>query len=62
MRRLTKLAILNGCITQLSDVKNVLSNINNAYPEDPSYQVIEDAIWQICDARDDLKQINNETV
>ncbi len=50
-------AQINSCITQLNDIKRILINITelSLNLDDEECWRIEDSIWSLCDATDDLK-------
>lgn len=61
-RELVMTAIFKGCIEQLQNVKEKLDNLQEFPLDNDKLKLIEDAIWCICDARDDLKAIIKDEV
>lgn len=60
-RELVITAMIKGSISQLQHVKEVLDNLQEFPLDNDKLKLIEDAIWCICDARDDLKAIIQTT-
>lgn len=56
-RELVITAMLKGCVSNLQKTKETLDNLQEFPMDNDKLRLIEDAIWCICDARDDIKAI-----